>query len=291
MDRLAWKGLRLATLAAVVVGLFVAVRGVSFENFGRVLRSANVVTLTAWALPILAVGFALRAARFRAAVGETPMSFLNAVWTMLLTQAANNLLPLRAGEFVKTRDFVAAGHAPGRVLAAQGAEKLIEATTLVVICAPAMAANLGYRTRVLEVTALVVATFVPLLVWTARRFRMRPSGLGRVFAWSLVADAFEVALVVVTLRSVGLPSGLGTSLTVLGAVNLAIALPSVPGHFGAFEAGATLGLVALGVAHDAAFAFAVLYRMIQWVPVSLGGAIVWGWRATRRPSAVTATTP
>jgi glycosyltransferase 2 family protein len=281
MDRLARKGLRLATLAAVVVGLVVAGRGVSLESLSRILRSANVATLTALALPILAVGFALRAARFRAAIGRTPVPFLHAVWTMLLTQAANNLLPLRAGEFVKTREFVAAGHAPSRVLAAQGAEKLIEATTLAVLCAPAMAANLGNRSRVLGVAALVVAIFVPLLVWTARRFRMPPVGLGQVFAWSLTADAFEVALVVVTLRSLGLPSGLGTSMTVLGAVNLAIALPSVPGHFGAFEAGAALGLVALGVAHDAAFAFAVLYRVIQWVPVSLGGAVVWGLRAAK----------
>jgi uncharacterized membrane protein YbhN (UPF0104 family) len=215
-------------------------------------------------------------------IGKTPVSFPKAVSSMLLTQAANNVLPLRVGELVKTRDFVAAGHGPARVLAAQGAEKLVEATTLILICAPAVAAHLHYRTRALALASIVVALLLPLLVWTARRLKMRPSELGSAFAWALAAEVFEIALVIVTLRSLGLSAGLGTSLSVLGAVNLAIVLPSAPGNLGAFEAGAALGLVALGVTHDAALAFALLYRAVQWVPVTIGGAIVWALRVMRR---------
>jgi uncharacterized membrane protein YbhN (UPF0104 family) len=268
-------------LGAVGGGLFIAGRGVSFGELTRVLRSTNIVLLLAAALPILGVGFALRAGRFRAVIGKTPVSFPKAVSSMLLTQAANNVLPLRVGELVKTRDFVAAGHAPGRVIAAQGAEKLVEATTLVLTCSPAVAVHFGDRTRILAATSIAVALFLPLLAWIARRLRMRPSDVGTAFAWSLAVDVFEIALVAVTLRSLGLSAGLGTSLTVLGAVNLAIALPSAPGSVGAFEAGAALGLVALGVTHDAALAFALLYRAIQWIPVTIGGAVVWICRVMR----------
>ena len=51
-------------------------------------------------------------------------------------------------------------------------------------------------------------------------------------------------------------------------MNLAIAIPSTPGHLGALEAGASLGLIAVGVDRESALAFALVYRVVQWVPVS-----------------------
>jgi uncharacterized membrane protein YbhN (UPF0104 family) len=273
--------LRVVTLAAAVVGLYFAGRGVSLDRVAAVLRTTRVVPFVASALVIQAFGFVIRAARFRAVIGETPLSFAKTVATMLLSQAGNNILPLRAGELVKTHDFVAAGHPAARVLATQGAEKLVEASMLVTICAPAFAIRLGGRARLFLLAGVVTLVFLPLLVWVARRLRMRPVQIAKAFAWSLAADVFEVALVSVTLRNVGLSGGLVDSLAVLGAVNLAIALPSVPGHVGAFEAGAALGVLMLGASHDTALAFALLYRAVQWVPVTIGGGIVWGWRAAR----------
>ncbi|MCL2448403.1 MAG: flippase-like domain-containing protein, partial [Polyangiaceae bacterium] len=115
----------------------------------------------------------------------------------------------------------------------------------------------------------------------ARRGGLRPVGIGRAMAWSLAADAVEVGLVAVTLDALGMATTLGVSLAVLGAVNLAIVLPSAPGHAGAIEAGAALALVALGASHERAVAFALLYRIVQWVPVTAGGGIVWVTRALR----------
>jgi uncharacterized membrane protein YbhN (UPF0104 family) len=277
--------LRVAALVAVAIGLVVAVRGVSVEQLGRVLRSADLPMLGASALVLLAIGFSLRAARFRAVLGETPVPFHGIVGTMLLCHAANNVLPLRAGELVRTREFVAAGHPIGRVVAAQGAEKLIEATTFVLLCAPVVASIFGQGRPSLAIASVIVVG-VPLLVWIARRVRMRPADLARAFGWALVADAFEIVLVSVTLHSLGLAAGLRPSITVLGAVNLAILLPSTPASLGAFEAGAALALVAMGVAHDEAVAFALLYRVVQWVPVTLAGGAVWAWRMVRGPASL-----
>jgi uncharacterized membrane protein YbhN (UPF0104 family) len=281
MDRVTRWALRVATLAAVAAGLYFAGRGVSTAQLIHVLRSTRVAELAAWAVLLMAIGFALRAGRFRAVLGETSVSFPGVVASVLLSQAANNVLPLRAGELVKTRDFAAAGHPLGRVVAAQGAEKLVEVTSLVLLCAPALAASFGYR-RPAILLVVLLAGGVPPLVWIARRYRMPATRIGGAFAWSLGADAVEIALVALTLRSLGLASGLGASLVVLGAVNLAIALPSAPGHAGALEAGAALGLMAIGVARESALAFALLYRVVQWVPITLGGAAVWAWRAIGR---------
>ena len=103
--------------------------------------------------------------------------------------------------------------------------------------------------------------------------------LGRALAWSFGADVLEVGVIALCLKSLGLSAGLTTSLLVFAAVNLAIAVPSTPANLGALEAGAALALVATGVAHDAAVAFALLYRAVQWLPITLAGGAIWAWRA------------
>jgi uncharacterized protein (TIRG00374 family) len=66
--------------------------------------------------------------------------------------------------------------------------------------------------------------------------------------------------------------------TVFAAVNLAIAMPATPGNIGAFEAGAALPLMATGVDRDTAVAFAILYRAVQWLPVTALGAALFALR-------------
>lgn len=283
MGRVTKWSIRLATLAGAGVGLYLVGRGVSMGQLVRVLRSIHVAAVAVPAIACLAVGFILRAGRFRAVLGQSRVRFSRAVGTMVLSQAANNVLPLRAGELVKTRDFVAGGHPIGRVVAAQGAEKLIELAMFVLVCTPALAIRFGCSGRVIALAAVLAAVLVAL-VWIAPRFGVRADQVRRAFAWALAADAVEIVLVSVTLRGLGLTSGLATSIIVLGAVNLSIALPSAPSHLGAFEAGAALGLVAMGVSHELALAFALLYRVVQWVPVMFAGAVVWGSRLLARSS-------
>jgi uncharacterized membrane protein YbhN (UPF0104 family) len=270
-----------AAWVAVGVGLFFALRGVSTGQLVHALRSARIGPLTGGALLLLVAGFVLRAGRFRAVLGETKVPLASIVATVLLSQAANNVLPLRAGELIKTRDFVAAGHPVSQVAIAQTAEKLVEFTTMTALCAPALVVQFGYRRPLLALIAFLVAA-VPALAWIVRRFRIPAARIGSAFAWSLGADVVEIALVAVTLRSMGLAASLRTNLLVLGAVNLAIGVPTLPGQVGTLEAGATISLRMLGVTQESALAFALLYHFVQWVPVTLGGAAVWTCRAIAR---------
>jgi hypothetical protein len=282
MDRLTRWLLRLATVVAVSIGLWVVFRGVRVSAVAATLRSARLGPLTARALALLSLGFVARAGRFRAVIGDTRVRFRDIVATVLLTQGANNVLPLHAGEIVKTRDFVAAGYPLRRVVVAQGIEKLFEAGSMAVICAPAMALAFRWGTRWVEATVVIGAVFCALVALGARRAGSSAEGIARVWAWSFGADAIEIALVGVTLDALGIALGLGDWLAVLGAVNLAIALPSTPAHAGAIEAGAALGLIAVGVGHDDAVAFAVLYRVVQWLPVTVAGGLIWAWRVAGR---------
>ena len=60
------------------------------------------------------------------------------------------------------------------------------------------------------------------------------------------------------------------------AVNLALAVPfQPPGNFGTIEVGATLALVALGVAKEQALAFGIVYHLLQVVPVGALGILLW----------------
>jgi uncharacterized membrane protein YbhN (UPF0104 family) len=177
---------------------------------------------------------------------------------------------------------VVSGYPLARVAAAQVAEKVVEVATLVACVAPVMAANAGYRQPAVVIASLLLLAS-PFVARISRRFGVERAQLGRALAWSFGADVLEVAVIALCLKSLGLSAGLTTSILVLAAVNLAIALPSTPGNLGALEAGAALALVATGVAHDAAVAFAVLYRAVQWLPITLAGGAIWAWRSAGAP--------
>ena len=66
-------------------------------------------------------------------------------------------------------------------------------------------------------------------------------------------------------------------------VRIAVALPSTPGHVGAFELGGVVALRLLHVSDARALAFALLYHLVQILPVMLVGLLV-GWREIWRRS-------
>ena len=282
MKRLA---LRAIALAAVAAGLWFTLRGVSGSQLLHALALTRVPFVAAWSMALLAVGSVARTARFGALLPRSGRraSFLDLWSAVLLGLAGNNVLPLRAGELVRTRETVALGYPLGQVAVAQVAEKGIDAVSLVAYATPVLAVHLGGRFVVL--LACLAPVCVVLARWTAGRFRVEPRQLMVSLGWAFAADAFEVALIAVCLHGLGLPAGLVSSVTVFVGVNLAIALPSTPGNVGAMEAGAALPLIALGVDADAAVAFALVYRAVQWLPVTLAGAILWARRIITPPPA------
>jgi uncharacterized membrane protein YbhN (UPF0104 family) len=84
---------------------------------------------------------------------------------------------------------------------------------------------------------------------------------------------WETAVLVWAGGAVGLALEPMQAFSVLTAFNVATAVPS-PGNAGSFEAGGTLALTALGVPHDTALTFILLYHLTQVIPSCALGALV-----------------
>jgi len=238
----------------------------------------------------------LRAARFRALVrldNDKRPAFGEVLASVVVSQGANNVLPLRAGELVRTRDFVTRGVPLFRVAIAQALEKAVEFMSLLSWIALGARPLLARLPRVL-LLAVGVTVLIAVAIWVViatRRSRTTFSSLARheqlvsialSLVWSLLADFGEIALIAVCLASLGIVPTLAMAVTVLASVNVAIALPSTPGHVGTFEAGATVGLLLVGVPSEIALGFALIYRLVQWLPVTIAAGILWLLRGSPR---------
>lgn len=297
MDRLKLTPLtrtliRVLVVVAVAATLASTRRHIKFERVVEVLHSVDLTRLSVLSSLVLSLGFLLRAARFRALLdphnGRRAPLF-DVLASVVSSQGANNVLPLRAGELVRTRDFVAWGLPLRRVAVAQVIEKIVEVATL-----------LGWVLLVMSrpvptlfIAGSVVSVFGAWFYLAPSHGRKALGLIGRVirvesllkaFGWSVLADGAEVALIAVCLGSLGIHASVTMSVAVLASVNLAIALPSTPGHLGVFEAGAAVGLLYAGVSGDVAVSFALLYRIVQWVPVTLVAGILELVRDPMRPA-------
>jgi uncharacterized protein (TIRG00374 family) len=58
---------------------------------------------------------------------------------------------------------------------------------------------------------------------------------------------------------------------ILVLLTIALTAPSTPGFIGTMEAGITAGLLLFGVDASQAFAFAIVYHVTQYVPITVGG--------------------
>jgi glycosyltransferase AglD len=116
-----------------------------------------------------------------------------------------------------------------------------------------------------------------------------PRALATSFGVSLVAWTLEVNVTALSMKAVGLDLPLSAIFMVLVAVNLALAFPlAPPGNIGTLEISATLALVEFGVPKEQALAFAVVYHLLQVVPIGILGLAFAGgtdwWRPFSRRS-------
>jgi predicted dehydrogenase/uncharacterized membrane protein YbhN (UPF0104 family) len=96
--------------------------------------------------------------------------------------------------------------------------------------------------------------------------------LFRSFGASLVAWVLEMFVVSFTLRAFHLDVPFGYILLVLMAVNLALVVPfAPPANLGALEVGATLALMECGIPKERALAFALVYHLLQIIPIGFAG--------------------
>ena len=88
---------------------------------------------------------------------------------------------------------------------------------------------------------------------------------------SLAAWSCEIAMIILCARAIGLHVAPVLAVVVLLGINLAMAVPALPANAGTFESAAAVVLVFAKVGKPTAVAFALLYHLVQVVPVTLAG--------------------
>ena len=97
--------------------------------------------------------------------------------------------------------------------------------------------------------------FVIVLLWTFAH-------------WLLCAASYWLAY-----KAIGLDAPLTSTLFVQTIIVLAVAIPQAPGFIGVFEGVAIASLAVYGVPKDVAAAWAVVYHVISYIPVTVLGLI------------------
>jgi len=302
-------------IAISLVFLFLALRGQDFEAVWSALKRAEYW----YVIPALALYFSgvwVRSVRWSLLLQSVRRVHWSELFpVVVIGYMANNVLPLRAGEFVRAYALsTRAGVRKTAALTTIAVERLFDGLTMLAFMLVAsLSVALTSPLRHLAVVAGLL--FVPLLVGLAivsnRRVRepllaqtlprlpaqireraervvhsivlglsilQRRRELFVVAATSLAAWLFEALTYAVVAQAFDLQLGLLVILLTTAVANLATLIPSSPGYVGPFEAGVLLVLFGVvGISRELALSYALVLHAVLYLPVTLWGLLFW-WR-------------
>lgn len=226
---------------------------------------------------------------------------------------ANNLLPLKAGEFFRASFVAKKWQLPyAQVLTTVGLERYFSGIGLVLIfgvVAAFLDIPLWIKTGVFILAAILIAVQVTLvLLWKRKpdldKWERRHPVLRRIIeffyhvgegsealrsfspfiklvGWSLATWIVQGAMLQILEIAFGIELTWMQTVFVMMAINLAIALPSAPASIGTFEYAAVLAYQYLDVDKAPALGIAFYFHFLQVIPVTLVGLFYyfrWGIR-------------
>ncbi len=301
-------------IAISIASLWFVLRGVDFASVGAILRTA----VPAWILATVllqVVDVLFRTARWQQLVAPIKwIRFASMLAYLLVGYLANNILPARLGELVRShylgdREGVSRASALGTVVV----ERVVDTAVVVTIGAIAIfvlhirgvvasAVLVGLAVTGLLVVGLaigIVAHRLPgadrIIAMAERRPRIaevgrrlhdglavarRPRTLTAAVGLSVAAWAASLLAVATAGQALRIELTIGEAALLSAGVALATAIPSGPGYLGTFElAFVTIG-TAIGLSKDEALALGLLVHVTILVLTSVGGAIAFlrlGW--------------
>jgi uncharacterized protein (TIRG00374 family) len=96
----------------------------------------------------------------------------------------------------------------------------------------------------------------------------------QVLLLSICVWLLEGTVFVVILWTMGINNPVAAGYFCLGIVNLGILLPSAPGYVGVFQAASVFAFIALGYSESSGLAYGLLVHIIQYIPATLTGIII-----------------
>jgi glycosyltransferase 2 family protein len=300
--------LRAALGIAISLGaIWILLRSVDVGAAVEVLRHANLAAVGLMVVTVL-IDVGARGARWRALLAPIrPLSYPHVLGYTYLGYLANNVLPARLGELVRSH---ALGEGEGisrpTVLGTVVVERIVDTMIVVGVAAVAVVALgvggvvstavvLGAGFVGILVIGLVLAVTshrlpgarrvtslaerVPRILEPARRLRDglavvgRPSAVAAAVLLSVVAWSASIATFVIAGAAVGITLSPLQGALLSSGVALATIVPSGPGYLGTFELTAVGIASQYGVDTNAAFALALLAHAMILLVTSVGGAI------------------
>jgi len=302
--------------------IFLVLRGVDLQKTANLLGGARPAWL-ALAVAAIVGDLLFRAVRWQVLIRPIrAVPFRRLTAYMLVGYLANNVLPARLGELVRShylgdREGISRSATLGTVVV----ERVVDTVVLVGIGAAAIlvlnvrgvvvsAILIGVAIAALLCVALAVALAAhrlpgagraaaflsrwPRVVGVATRLRdgLRVAALPKTVAaaaiLSVAAWSCTVVAVLAVGQSLGIELTVGEAALLAAGTNLATAIPSGPGYLGTFEyAGQSIAL-AFGLAASVGLALALLIHVLTIAVSSIGGVVALirlGWSHNRRPVA------
>lgn len=302
-------------IAISLIFLYFAFRGQDFGEIWESLRRANYWYVVPGLL-LYFMGVWVRSVRWSLLL--RPMcdaSGKDLFPVVTIGYTANNVLPLRAGEFV--RAYVLSNRLGVRKssgLATIAIERLFDGLTMlgfILIASLSIGLTAQLRHVILVAVLLFAGLLTGLLLVTTRhmsewltvvlipRIPGRPgvsvgrmansflTGLGTlrrrqdlvlVILTSITAWLLEASMYALVSEGFGLGLSPAAVLLVTAVANLATLIPSSPGYVGPFEAGVLLALVgAVGIQRELALSYAIAVHAALYFPITILGLFYW-WR-------------
>jgi glycosyltransferase 2 family protein len=301
-------------LTVVISGacLYFAARRIEFHQL-----KADLEAMTP-ALVILAAGVSLatiilRALRWHQVLQhEKKFTFSNSLWATAVGYLANNILPARAGELVRSVMLgLSADIRKSLVLATALTERILDAAILLLLAFLMLnfAPNLPDKIRNAWYFLLPVIGGLMALVFLAPRMQafwlklvnFMPVGATllektgsmlvglidgvRVFynlrllavfiALSIVVWMIDATGLLILARALGSEITLSQSILFIAALGFASSVPSTPGYVGVYQAVAVLILPVFGVSEHRAFLLVSVFQVSQLVVTALTGIPGW----------------
>jgi hypothetical protein len=306
MPRVRGLGRAALGIAISAVALALVVRSVDLATAWEVLRGAQ----PAWIVLLVVFVSAdvlMRAVRWRVLLMPLARVPLRATLASLLVgYLANNVLPARLGEVVRSHDLgERTGVSKAAILGTIVVERVVDTLVVVSIASVAIlvlsvrgvvasAVLVGLAVTALLVVGIAAGIAAHRLPGAARvagfldrwprvraaltrlRDGLRVASSVRVMAaavalsvgsWSCTVLAFAAAA-----QAVGVEPTMGQAALLAAGTNLATAIPAAPGYVGTFELAAVTIAGSVGIDPASALAFAVLVHATTLVLTSIGGA-------------------
>lgn len=302
-------------LAVSLVFLYVAFRGQDLGQIRDALGRANYWYLLP-GLGLYFLGVAVRSVRWSSLLGAVRRLAARELFPIIVIgYMANNILPLRAGEFVRVYALSNRTTVPKTAaLATIAVERILDGLTMLIfmlVASLSIALTAQLQHLGLVASAIFGALLTGLVLITTERSRRvilrrvlprLPNRLGIpaghlihsflqglgilrrrqdmliAALTSLSAWLLEASMYALIAHGFGLGISPAAILLVTAVANLATLIPASPGYVGPFEAGILLVLVgALGLDRGIALSYAIVVHAALYLPITVLGLVYW-WR-------------